>query len=70
MKLIPHHQDDKYGPREYRIVQRQLLLPLDDNHFCRFRSSWIEIDNGDASGVVWAPLCAVQSGVEARASRR
>ena len=24
-------------------VQRQLLLPLDGNYFCRFRSSWIEI---------------------------
>ena len=27
-------------------VQRQLLLPLDDDHFCRFRSSWIENQAG------------------------
>ena len=27
-------------------VQRQLLLPVDGNHFCRFRSSWIENQSG------------------------
>ena len=31
-------------------VQRQLLLPLGVNYFCRFRSSWIEINNSDACG--------------------
>ena len=31
-------------------VQRQLLLPLGVDHFCRFRSSWIEINNDDACG--------------------
>ena len=31
-------------------VQRQLLLPLGVSHFCRFRSSWIEINNDDACG--------------------
>ena len=29
-----------------RGVQRQLLLPVDDDHFCRFRSSWIENQPG------------------------
>ena len=31
-------------------VQRQLLLPLGVSHFCRFRSSWIKINNDDACG--------------------
>ena len=35
-------------PRSTSPVQRQLLLPLGVDHFCRFRSSWIEINDGDA----------------------
>ena len=37
-------------PFETRAVQRQLLLPLGVSHFCRFRSSWIKINNDDACG--------------------
>ena len=44
-------------------VQRQLLLPLDDSHFCRLRSSWIENQPGPehaaARGVLPAPKVGV-----------
>ena len=50
-----------------RPVQRQLLLPVDGNHFCRFRSSCIENQPGPehaaARGVLRAPKVGVTVGL-------
>ncbi len=46
-------------------VRRQLLWPLGDNYFGRFRSTWIEIDNSGVRGP-WGGACAVQAGVGKR----
>ena len=47
-------------------VQRQLLLPLDDNHFCRLRSSWGPRISLDRS----TPRHAACSGFEGRLAVR
>ena len=51
-----------------RLFSVNYSCRLTTTHFYRFRSSWIDIDNGDASGGRVGAACAVQSGVEARGS--
>ena len=51
-------------------VQRQLLLPLGVSHICRFRSSWIEINNDDACGPCGRRLRRPKRGGKRAASSR